>query len=261
MELPVDLLETARVWHDHIEAPMSAVGNHNFLELTLNSPKREGYPRWYRITDQEDPTPYEAITSLPAVSTRASSGNVRTITFGADIENYIEQGDRLKVSASGNAKFDGEVVAESVDGDVLTYIGKDVLDSAAVADLTMTIEKKTDHNSDRSNRVLQVYPALNKENVTINVEYMQELDALENDNDQPIIPIQDRIVLVYGALMRAWSRVRNPEEAARNGQMFYAKLARMAAKVQDSTDHPQITIDQFYLAGKRRTRRKSWSNF
>jgi hypothetical protein len=261
IQLPVDLVDTVKVWHDHIEAPCQAVADSEFLELMLNSPKREGYPRWYRVSDVDDPELYADVSGLPAVSTVSSIGNVRTIVFGADIEDYLEQGDRLLISDANNSAFNGEVLAESVSGSTLDYVGEGVLDSNAAADLNITIQKQNSPATERATKKLQMYPCLNKDNVTINIEYMKDVDALENDTDQPIIPINDRIVLMYGALAKAWARLRNTEESLRNSQQFEQKLARMAGKIKSSADHPQLQVDRFYLAGKRRGRSSRWSNF
>jgi len=103
-------------------------------------------------------------------------------------------------------------------------------------------------------RLMQVYPSLSNLPTTLHISYIKELTALDSDGDEPAMPIEDRIVLVYGALHRAWSRERNPEEAARNYQLFNAKLARMAGKVEDSIDKPALQPDAIYINAKRGSR-------
>ncbi len=100
-------------------------------------------------------------------------------------------------------------------------------------------------------RVVMFYPAIYEYSTTLHVDYIKEVSSLDADGDEPLMPIEDRIVLVYGALERAWRRQRNPEEAANNRALFERKLALMAGKVEDSQDRPQITPNSTYLARKR----------
>jgi hypothetical protein len=101
-------------------------------------------------------------------------------------------------------------------------------------------------------RVMKVYPAISDYKTTINIDYIKEATPLELDGDEPLMPIEDRIVLAYGAKKRAWTRARNPEAAALAAQDYQAKLGRMAGKVEDSMDRPQMVPDSTYMAGKRR---------
>jgi hypothetical protein len=100
-------------------------------------------------------------------------------------------------------------------------------------------------------RIMRVHPAVTTEPVTINIDYVREIEPLIDDGDEPLMPVEDRVVLLYGALHRAWSRERNPEEANRNYQLFQAKLARMAGKIEEGFDKPVLKMDYRYLANKR----------
>jgi hypothetical protein len=103
-------------------------------------------------------------------------------------------------------------------------------------------------------RIMRVHPALTQQPLTINIDYVKEISTLIDDADEPIMPLEDRIVLVYGALERAWNRARNPEAAQYNRQLFQAKLSRMAGKVEDGFDRPKLTVDGRYLNAKRGNR-------
>lgn len=103
-------------------------------------------------------------------------------------------------------------------------------------------------------RQVRVYPSIYNEDTTLHVTYIQEVDELDADGDEPVMPIEDRIVLVYGALKSSWARERNPEMSADNERKFKEKLALMAGRYEDSTDHPTLTVDDFYM----RSRRRSW---
>lgn len=101
-------------------------------------------------------------------------------------------------------------------------------------------------------RQLKVYPSISQYKTIIKVDYMKEAAALDVAGDEPLMPVEDRIVLFYGALSLAWGSIgRNPEEAQRNRQLFDAKLARMMGKIQDSMDKPRVEPESRYILAKR----------
>jgi hypothetical protein len=104
-------------------------------------------------------------------------------------------------------------------------------------------------------RVLRVWPSIYSSKTLIRFDYIAEAGALESDGDEPLMPIEDRIVLYYGALKILWASMnRNPEEAMRNQQLFDRKLAQMAGKIQDSLDKPRIEPEANYLIARRGNR-------
>lgn len=109
------------------------------------------------------------------------------------------------------------------------------------------------NESDRY-RIMRVHPAVTSEPVTINLDYVKEIAPLVDDGDEPLMPVEDRIVLVYGALARGWDRERNPEAAAKNDALFTRKLSRMAGKMEEGIDRPKLVVDSRYLANKRGSR-------
>lgn len=100
-------------------------------------------------------------------------------------------------------------------------------------------------------RIMRLYPAVTQDPVTINIDYIKEVTPLVDDGDEPLMPVEDRMVLVYGALYRAWTRERNPEAAQQNYQLYQAKLLHMAGKIQEGFDRPTIKVDSRYLMSKR----------
>ncbi len=101
-------------------------------------------------------------------------------------------------------------------------------------------------------RVMKLHPAISIFNTSLHIDYIKEATPLDAAGDEPLMPLEDRIVLFYGALSLAWGSIgRNPEEAARNRALFDNKLARMMGKVQDSMDKPRIEPDSSYIVAKR----------
>lgn len=106
-------------------------------------------------------------------------------------------------------------------------------------------------------RVMKVYPSLSQYTTILKVDYVIEPQALELDGDEPLIPINDRIVLFYGILSHAWGSImRNTEEAMRHRQLFEAHLSRMMGKVQDTHDKPKVQPDSVWARQMRGNRIK-----
>ena len=74
---------------------------------------------------------------------------------------------------------------------------------------------------------------------------------LNNDSDEPLIPIEHRIILVHGALEKSWGRERNPEERSLDKQLFEQKLMQMSSEQEQSVDTGSILVSPLYLQGKR----------
>lgn len=174
LALPTNLRESVEIRHDHFRSTMTGLGFQELRRVITASPKAEGRPTYFNVTDYKDP----------------STG-------------------------------DGE------------------------------------HESDRF-RILQIYPSVFSSTVTMHVDYVKEAPWLDDDSDEPVLPLEDRIVLYYGALAQLWSSLmRNPEEAARNFGLYQNKLGRMAGKIEEGFDKPVLQPDSFYFRSKRGNRVRS----
>lgn len=260
--LPTDCVETYRVWHDHNRYSLDPLADKQYLEIELNSPRFEGYPSYFRVTEEQDPQEYATISGLPASSTRASSGLIKTLVFASSVASYLEVGDRIEVSSASSSSYNGEFIIDNVSTTTISYVGVTEASESATADTGIVIKLLSSRSANESYRKLELYPSLNTKNCTIHVEGIRIAPPLENDDDEPLIPIHDRIILLYGTLQRVWSRLRNPEEAARNQLLFNEKIAKMAAKIQDSSDMPKLKINEIYLQSKKlRQRNRFWESF
>lgn len=113
-----------------------------------------------------------------------------------------------------------------------------------------TFEHVGDEDATRY-RLMKVYPSVYNNSTTIKIDYVKDATALELDEDEPLMPIEDRIVIVYGALARAWKRLGDPTSAEQSERDFQEKLALMMGRVEDSQDTPQLSVQSRYLARKR----------
>ncbi len=93
--LPSDCRETFEVTQDFLQEPVSNVGLQKFRSLVSIQPKAETRPRFYTTDDWVDPDPYATISGIPALSTRASAGRVKTLVYAADVSSLLSAGDRI----------------------------------------------------------------------------------------------------------------------------------------------------------------------
>lgn len=101
------------------------------------------------------------------------------------------------------------------------------------------------------NKQIRWYPSCWDTKVTIHIEGRQEATALSADADEPLMPVEDRIVIFYGACSRAWARERNESEATKNWNLFMMKLNQMAAKGGEAPQKTEMSPDPDYMVNKR----------
>jgi hypothetical protein len=113
-------------------------------------------------------------------------------------------------------------------------------------------DETDEFESDRY-RQTRIFPSITATPVTLNVDYIQEAPELDDDADEPLMPISDRIVLYYGAGAEAWSILSRNEEMADKWRMkANEKLARMAGDREDGMDTPSLSPKSGYLNAIRR---------
>lgn len=254
VNLPPDVRETIEVTTDLSTTPLEGCGLQKFRKYSNPLPKAEGTPQFYSIGDYVDPSPYASVSGLPAATSRSSSGIIKTLTFASTVTAYFAEGDRIKVVSAGEDSYNGEWVISSVSSASISYTGVVNVTESVSSDTSFVVTLADNELDEARYRQMLVYPSITSSRITLHVDYIRDAVPLENDSDEPIIPIQDRLVLVYGALARAWPRERNPEEGSRNQQLFDRKLAKMAGKLDDSTDTPILRPSRVYLATKRSPR-------
>ncbi len=264
--LPTDCKETVEVWHDHFSQPLEHAGWQEFRRIRSASPRAEGFPRTHHTADFNDPLSTSSITSLPALTSRASSGVVKTLIFASGVPATVVAGLKIKVSAAGASGYNGEWVVASVStttatNDTIKFVGTLDETESATADTTLTVQAVAEEADLQRYRKLYYYPAQYSSRITLHVDYVKEASDLSNDTDEPAMPMEDRVVLLYGALHRAWSRERNPEEAARNLSLYTNRVAKMASKMQDNFDKPKFSVSNRYMAAKRSSSRRKSGEF
>ena len=119
----------------------------------------------------------------------------------------------------------------------------------------------TDETESDRYRVLRIFPSIYDSSTTLHIDYVKEVSPMSDDDDEPLMPLEDRIVLVYGALSIVWRSIgRNSEEASTNRTLFDNKLARMAGKIEAGFDKPQL-VPSAYLSRKRARTTRMFSRY
>lgn len=259
--LPVECRETVEVTRDGVVDPLDGVGLQEFRATVNLDPKREGEPYLYHTQEALDPAPYEAISGIPSISTYASDGLVRTIVFNSSVASYLSEGDHVRiygVSGTNANHYNGDWVISSVSTTTITYTANTALYETTTGEYTIpTILKLSTEKAHEHSRRLLVYPSLRNKYTPLHVDFLKKTPPLTDDTDEPVIPLGDRSVLYYGACAMSWDRMRNPDAASKNDLKYSQKLAKMAGRYEDSTDHVQLKPSRLYLAAKRRLKRGS----
>jgi hypothetical protein len=266
LALPADCKDVFQVWHDHHRQGLEQVGIQEFRRIQAMAPRNESRPTTFCLGDYVKPVQTSTIASLPSLSTRASAGAVKTLVFASAIPTSVvtrvENGEpvRWRISAAGHPSYNGDIFISSISttstaNDTLTYIGKAEYTESAIADSGMSIKSVDKENDYSQYREMHVYPALYSSRITLNIDYVRDVLPLENDSDEPAIPVQDRIILLYGALRRAWTRNRNDAEANNNFALYQEKLAKMEGKLQENADKPKLAPSKIYMGAKRSSSR------
>lgn len=248
--LPSDCRETISVRHNFRDKPLENYGLQEFRRTVQTGPQAEGRPAIYTTSDWQDPAPYETITSLPAAVSRSSSGLVKTLTFAASIASYISEGDRLEITSAGDYTYNIEAIAGTVSGSSLTFTGTVAIQESTTADTAFVVKKLGTESYERY-RELLVYPVISQNRTTLELDYKKSVPPLEDDTDEPLMPLNQRAVLFYGTLWLSAGRHRNPEWATENLSLYRDRLNRMAGKTEDTPDKPVITLSKNYMGQKR----------
>lgn len=264
--LPTNCKETVEVFTTIGRAPLENLGLQEFRRIQSMLPLRQGVPEVYYTGDFNEPFPTTPIAGMPTLAYRQSTGVIKTLVFNGPLPASVVEGLKIRVSKSNQPGFNGDVTVASVGQtvvarDTMVYTGTEDFTEPTTPDPDLVIKAIATTTNSARYRALFVYPAITDTRVGIQVDYQKAAPALDADLDEPIIPIDDRIVLLYGALHRAWSRERNPEEAARNVTLYREKLGRMAGQIQDSLDKPLLRPSRLYLGAKRASLRHRRFNF
>ena len=250
--LPSDCKEVLSVTHSYINRPLQQMGINEFRRQMSAYGTSLGRPMSYSVGPAREPDTYENITSLPMSVSRSSNGLTKTINIGASPSNFIAVGDYISVSGASDYSYNVESVVSAINGNTFSYTGTVALNEATINDSSIIIRSLREGN-EASYRNLILYPAICDKRTSMVVDYQINPEALEFDGDEPLMPVNDRMVLYYGAMWLAASRERNESWAQENLALMKQMLARMAGKNEATAERPVMRVSQNYMSSKRRS--------
>jgi len=254
--LPVDCSETIEVGHFHRSTPLEGVGLQEMRRLELQHPKNANWPHYYTTERTKDGAPFDSIGSLPASVSRSSAGLVKTVVFASNVSSLLATGDRIQVTgASDDAYLTDSGRVLSVSTTTVTYITTTNLTEGSTADTGIVMKTIAPLTEESSFRELVLYPSKFDQDYTLRIDYIIDPPGLNNDGDEPVIPMKERPVLVYGALAKTWRRIGDLEKAAFNKSLYEEKISKLVMQYSDSTDTGRLVISKPYLSRKRNTMR------
>lgn len=257
LALPVDVNQTKQVTQNYMREPMKSLGMAEFQTLVSTNPKLEGRPQWYCTGDYLEPSPYVAITSIPASISRASSGLTKTIVFAANVSSYLTAGKKYRITGASDPTYNVEMEVVDIStttntNDTITYTSTQRLYEVTTSDTGIVIKELSQKRASEAYRPMYIYPSIyTQANCLLNVEYVADVTPLDDDDDEPLMPIEDRLVLVYYGLYKTWARLRNPEASASNFALYEKKIGQMSGKFTDALEPAHLTPSKLYLRQKR----------
>jgi hypothetical protein len=194
--LPVDCKETIEVYHGHNKLSLESVGLQEFRRVSIAAPKSDGKPQFYYTGDFVDPSEASSISGLPAITSRASSGILKTIVFAATVPTSITAGSRLRLTGAGHPSYNGDITVRTVStttvsNDTITYVGRFDHTESATSDSSLLVKSIGSEVDSGRYRELFVFPALISSRLMLHVDYIKEASPLENDSDEPVVPLEE----------------------------------------------------------------------
>lgn len=251
LALPSSCKEVVNVTSQYMASPLQEMPIHQFRRLDTAYGLTTGRPTAYTLGAFRDPERYAAIPGFPALVSRTSGGLTKKLTFASGIPSSVSAGSYINISGVGSASYNGEFVVSNVTGPILTYTGVTAVMESGILDIGGIVSLQNE-NDLSSYRELLIHPAIYDKRSTLVVDMQMSPEPLENDNDEPLMPVEDRIVLYYGAMWLSASRERNESLGQENYSLMQAKLTRMSGKMQASAEAPVMKLSSNYLFGKRR---------
>jgi hypothetical protein len=97
---------------------------------------------------------------------------------------------------------------------------------------------------EQNDLLMTIYPPIADEDYVMHLDYVVKLTALDADDDEPLIPVEKRHVLVYGALADMFSRERADETSAFWEEKFERAVRELEADVEFSDEKPKMVVDR-----------------
>lgn len=89
---------------------------------------------------------------------------------------------------------------------------------------------------------LKLYPSIPDANYILHLDYFKQVEELINDTDEPLIPLNNRVILVYGAISEFASLQRDEVTSAIYDRKYKDELKKLASYITDTDDSPKFVV-------------------
>lgn len=98
-----------------------------------------------------------------------------------------------------------------------------------------------DFLGESSSYAIKIFPGIADAAYTLHVDYSKRITPLDGDTDEPIIPPQNRVILMYGALADFYSVQRNDMAYQLWNAKYDKELMEMKGDTDDTDDYPKLS--------------------
>ena len=104
------------------------------------------------------------------------------------------------------------------------------------------------------------YPLIPESDYVLHLDYVIKMNPLDADDDEPLMPVDKRHVLMYGALADMFYRERNNEMGDKYDTKFERTLRKMMNDTESTTNKPILKPDlrRYYSRSARRRRSRGY---
>lgn len=93
---------------------------------------------------------------------------------------------------------------------------------------------------------IRIFPGIDNEDYVLHVRYTKRITELVNDTDEPLIPIGNRPILLYGALASLFSMQRNEQSFTLWQSKYEKELREMEGDRDADDDYPEFNYVDVY---------------
>lgn len=98
---------------------------------------------------------------------------------------------------------------------------------------------------------IKLFPKIADEDYVLNITYSKKVDKMENDEDEPIIPLESRIILLYGALAAFYAQQNNESQFQYWNGLFLQEVKKLESDIDDVSEFPQLKATNKWRKNRR----------
>lgn len=256
--LPADCQTVRTVSSSHKDEPLTSVSLQQLRKYQARNEGFMGKPHIFAEGPRIMPNPYAVIAGLTNPISRQSDGLQKTLYFSQDPSQFLQPGDRLRVVSGLKFEYEGDVSlsAVSAENKSIQYTARNKrIEANTAVSVPNEIQIFSIAEGDQDPYpTLVIHPSMDEYNHVNNliVDYQAYPEELLNPDDEPMIPIQHRQVLFFGAMWLSCDRDTDMERAAMYKGLMDQEIQRMVALTTMPARTPKIEFSKDYIKSKMR---------